>query len=174
MVRTVYLAHGDMRKIVSWMPSGSNDELSFISTMNFKELGKKTPLPQLIWDLWVALAEDWGSQEQFQPWSEMAMHGKMQLRCCFCGLDALSQLLVKSKCWKICFNGWRSGAVLVSSKSLACIFNSLMNERKAVFAQSSFVHKNNCIFHQIINGSEPSWAKITVKACCLHFSMILP
>lgn len=44
MVRTVYLAHGDMRKIVSWMSSGSNDELSFISTMNCKELGKKKHL----------------------------------------------------------------------------------------------------------------------------------
>lgn len=171
----MYLAHGDMRKIVLWMQSGSNDELSFVSTMNCKESGeKKSLLPQMIWDLWVALAEDWGSQEQFQPCSEVAMHGKMQLRCCFCGLHALSQFLVKSKCWKSCLNGWRPGAVLVSSKSPACIFNSLMNERKAVFAQSSFLHKNDCIFHHTINGCEPPWAKITVKAWCLHFSVIVP
>lgn len=92
--------------------------------------GKKPHLHWLIWDLWVALPEDWGSQEQFQPCSEVGVHGKMQLRCCFCGLHALSQFLVKSKCWKSCLNGWGAGAVLVSSKSLACVSISLIHERK--------------------------------------------
>lgn len=174
MANPVYLAHGDTRKRISWMLSGSNDEFSFVSTMKSKELGKKSPLPQLIWDLWVALAEDWGIQENFQPCSEVGMHEKVQLRCCFCDSHALSKCLLKSKCRKSCLNGWKPGAVLVSSKSFSCIFTSLMNERNVIFAESSFLHKNGCILHQIINACEPCWAKITAKAWCLPFSVILP
>lgn len=71
--------------------------------------GKKPHLHWLIWDLWVALPEDWGSQEQFQPCSEVGVHGKMQLRMLLlwlacsqsipCEIQMLEELLEWLKSW---------------------------------------------------------------------------
>lgn len=109
MTKPVYLAHGDMRKIVSWMPCGSNDDLSFVSTMNCKESGKKNP--STLTDLGLMGGFAWGLRKPGaistllwggRAWKDAIEMLLLWLACSQsipCEIQMLEELLERLKSW---------------------------------------------------------------------------